>query len=75
MTRLSEEILKAFAEIQHSSFQKDYANAAAEVAKRYIEKAFDAGYNRGASAWGAPDEVFTAVPSEKQEWMKENGVL
>lgn len=44
------------------------AKAAAEVAKRYIEKAFEAGWTNG--HFGGDEKL----PRTTQEWLKENGI-
>jgi hypothetical protein len=74
MTRLEEEIRNKI--VSYSATANDnsiefYSKAAAEVAKRYIEKAFDAG--RGFE-YG---EQFGRVPNPnptKEQWLKENGI-
>jgi hypothetical protein len=60
MTKLEREIWEAAMNVNGSN--ADRAKAAAEVAKRYIEEAFDA----GGCAWNASEA--------KSKWLKENGI-
>lgn len=70
MTKLEEEIWNAQRKVAHSSNPNDYAKAAAEVAKKYIEKAFYA--NPGQRE----QELCGTVSQEElyQAWLKENGI-
>lgn len=64
MTKLEEEIQKAIT--KSTSHYERMAEAAAQVARKYIEKAFDAGVD-------AMDGSVTVI--RKQDWLKENGIV
>lgn len=79
MTKLEEEIYTTIKSISMIKHDGQTISAVAEVAKKYIEKAFDAGHNYGAIK-NQPlltilnpelkDEVQT-----KQDWLKKEGVI
>jgi hypothetical protein len=73
MTRLQEEIRATIPDYDTVEFETAdqywdmVATAAAEVAKRYIERAYIAGIGR--------QHLYQGEKKSKDEWMKENGVL
>ena len=81
MTKLEEEIFLSLHSIHHifkaypKKEREEYqAKVAAGVAKKYIEKAFEAGYKRmgweEGITWGNDPEAFEQPNKEK--WLKEN---
>lgn len=73
MTKLEEEIGKAILTTawQDSKMQSidEFAKAAAEVAKKYIEEAFNAGW------MAINDAPYWTMDKEREEWLKENGIV
>jgi hypothetical protein len=90
MTRLQEEIraeIDKIPLIENKGFDTlsddydGYAKAAAEIAKTYIEKAWNEAWgqsfirNNAMAKYVAQENGITLTPKTKDEWMKENGVL
>jgi hypothetical protein len=78
MTKLEEEILLAINKGDKwnedtdigghmAAWEKELAKAAAEVAKRYIEKAYDAGLGRS--------HLYQGQKKTKEQWLKDNGIV
>ncbi len=90
MTKLEEEIARALPFAHSFDYAKgatdfhevpdeylaQVAKAAAEVAKRYIEKAYIEGYyalaNTDSEEWPHPEKITGQVLADK--WLKENGI-
>lgn len=77
MTRLEEEIKEAM--VNALDNQHNLPIAAAEVAKKYTKKAFDAGVffrERYCEFEGATDKDYEEHCNEANEkWLKENGIV
>jgi hypothetical protein len=83
LTPLEKEILKAWHKADIATAKaglftmEDYAKAAAEVAKRYIEKAYDDGFRTAVfkSREKIGDSTVLLLPhQERIKWLKSNGV-
>lgn len=71
MTKLQEEMLESIKKVGPNAIPGAYADASAEVALKWIEKAFDAG--RTYEYWGQFGNLSTPKPDLKI-WLKENGL-
>jgi ribosomal 30S subunit maturation factor RimM len=85
MTRLQEEINQSMIDAQWGMAGEIrlelYSEAAAEIAKKYIEKAWNEAWgqsfirNNAIAEHVAKENGITLAPKTKEEWMKENGVI